>query len=162
MREWFENLQPRERLILVLGTAVGVLVLLYAGVWYPLQRDLERLERSVAEQSQNVAWLRTAAQEVRQLRSSSSRRRVSSAPLLTLVEQSARQAGLGSTLSRVEPQGGSQARVWLEAAPFDAMVIWLGQLRSAQGVTVESVVLDPQKDRGLVNARLVLERGGAG
>jgi len=162
MREWFENLQPRERLILVVGVVVSVLVLLYAGVWYPLQRDLQRLERSVAEQNQNVTWLRTAAQEVRQLRSSTTRRQVSSAPLLTLVEQSARQAGLGATLSRVEPQGNSQARVWLEAAPFDAMVVWLGQLRASQGITVESVVLDPQKDRGVVNARLVLERGGAG
>jgi general secretion pathway protein M len=162
MREWFDKLEPRERLVLVVGVAISLLVLLYAGVWYPLERDVHRLQQSVLDQRATVAWMRQAAQEVKQLRSSGEHRQVSTAPLLTLVEQSARQAGLGSTLSRIEPQGESQARVWLEEAPFDAMVRWLGQVRQSQGLTVESIVLDPQKDAGLVNARLVLERGGAG
>jgi general secretion pathway protein M len=161
MREWWDKLQPRERLILTLGCAISLVLILYAGFWYPLQRDVARLQGSIGDQRATVIWMQNAAREVEQLRSNSAARRGSSgAPLLTLVEQSARQAGLGASLSRVEPQGSDQVRVWLEAAAFDSMVGWLGQVRQSQGVEVESVVLDPQKDAGLVNARLVLQRGG--
>jgi general secretion pathway protein M len=161
MREWLEKLEPRERLVLAVGAAVSLVLVLYAGLWYPVQSQIERLERSVAEQSATVEWMKVAAREVEQLRSSSVARRAGDGgPLLTLVEQSARRAGLGTALSRVEPQGATQVRVWLEAAPFDAMIGWLGQVRESQGVEVESVVLDPQQEPGLVNARLVLQRGG--
>lgn len=161
MKEWFDQLAPRERLILATGAAVGAILLLYTLLWVPLARDVERLEASVVEQSKAVARMRQAAREVEFLKrglagASSSDGR----PLLTLVEQTARSAGLGSALNRVEPQGSGSAGVWLQNAPFDDLVDWLGVIDTELGVRVDSMVADPQDSPGQVNVRLVLSRGG--
>jgi type II secretory pathway component PulM len=83
-------------------------------------------------------------------------------PLLTLVEQTAKQGGLTTALKRVEPQGADRARVWLEQANFDALVRWLADIQKRMAIYVESAVVDPQKEAGMVNARLVLRRGDGG
>jgi type II secretory pathway component PulM len=52
--------------------------------------------------------------------------------------------------------------VWLEQADFDALVRWLADVQKRMGVYAESAVVDPQKEAGVVNARLVLRRGTEG
>lgn len=162
MKEWFEGLAPRERVILVAGGGVGIVLLLYALVWYPLSVDVDRLQASVQEQKQAAAWMRNAAREVKLLSGSNNGSSVSDGrPLLTLVEQTARRAGLGAALNRVEPQGSGAAGVWLQNAVFDDLINWLGSINAELGVRVDSMVADPQDEPGRANVRLVLSRGGA-
>ena len=161
MKEWFDGLAPRERLILVIGGVVAAVLLLYALLWYPLVRDVERLEVSIDEQSSAATWMRQAAREVRILSGRAEGTAASDGrPLLTLVEQTARSSGLGTALHRVEPQGSGSAGVWLQNAGFDDLINWLGRMDAEMGVRVDSMVADPQDEAGRVNVRLVLSRGG--
>ena len=73
---------------------------------------------------------------------------------------SAKRSQLGTALKRVEPDGAHGVRVWLEQAPFDDMIRWLGELKNNSGVRITSVTVDQQGAAGLVNARLMLEEGG--
>jgi general secretion pathway protein M len=160
MRQWFEQLAPRERLILGAGAVIVLILVLYAVIWSPLVHDVERLEASLEEQSRSAAWMRQAAREVSTLNRGASGGSASDGrPLLTLVEQTARTAGLGAALNRVEPQGSGTAGVWLQNAAFDDLINWLGQIDAELGVRVDSMVADPQDTPGRVNVRLVLSRG---
>ena len=161
MKEWLERLAPRERAILLTGGGLGIILLLYALVWHPLSRDVDRLQASVQEQKQAARWMRDAAREVKLLSGSSPGGPVEDGrPLLTLVEQTAREAGLGAALNRVEPQGSGAAGVWLQNAAFDDLINWLGSINAELGVRVDSMVADPQDEPGRANVRLVLTRGG--
>lgn len=161
MKAWFDQLAPRERMILAAGGVVALILILYTLVWAPLVRDVERLEASLEEQTRAAAWMRRAAREVAILnRGGSSASASDGRPLLTLVEQTARNAGLGAALNRVEPQGSGTAGVWLQNAAFDDLINWLGSIDAELGVRVDSLVADPQDTPGRVNVRLVLSRGG--
>ncbi len=139
----------------------ALLILLYLVVWQPVHSDVARLRDSVQKKQQTELWMQRAAGEVAVLTGGSRRRpEGGGGPLLTVVEQTARQAGLGRSLNRVEPQGRNRARVWLEDASFDALVRWLATIEQADGIIAESVVADPQDAPGVVNVRLVLFQGG--
>ena len=60
-------------------------------------------------------------------------------------------------LKRVEPEGSNSVRVWLEGAPFDVLIKWLGTLSTQHGVDADTVTLERIEAAGLVNARLMLE-----
>ena len=148
--------------MLVGGAALALIVILYLTAWEPVQRDMKRLRQDLESKLETRQWMQRAAGEVTRFTGGGSVATGSSGgALLTVVEQTAKSAGLGNALNRVEPQGRNRARVWLDQASFDAMLQWLATIGERHGIVAESVVADPQSDAGLVNARLVLIRGAA-
>lgn len=161
MNQWFENLSPRERLMVGLATAALLAALFYLLAWEPVHRDLSQLRQQVASHQQDLLWMRGAAGQVATLKSrQDSRPAASGGSLLTLVEKTANDAGLKRHVARVEPQGRDGVRIWLEDAPFDELVRWLGRLRSENGLLVENLSADRPEAPGRVNARLLLRRSG--
>ena len=77
--------------------------------------------------------------------------------LLSVTDGSARTAGLGDALKRVEPDGSTGVRVWLEGAPFDSVIGWLRVMSSSYGVDVDSASIERTATAGRVNARLSLQ-----
>lgn len=159
MKAWWNGLNPRERMSLLVGGAVLLLFILYVGVWSPLQGNLRQLETRAADQRAQLAWMRGAAAEVRQLRAQGGAPvATGGASLLTVVDRSARQGGLGGALQRVEPDGDTAVRVWLNQAPFNDLLAWLEGLGRKQGVTVSRIAIEHGDKDGLVNVRATLER----
>lgn len=165
MKEWWERLNERERWMVTAGAALTLLLLVYALVWQPFQNRLKGLRQAVAQQTADLAWMQQAAQEIKRLEQASSGAEKTSGSdrrsLLTLVDQTAKSAGLGSAVKRVEPQGEDKLRVQLEQVGFDKMIVWLGTLRQQHGVVATNVTVDRQGDSGEVNARLILQGIGS-
>lgn len=161
MKAWWEGLGQRERWLLLGGVAGTLLLLVYALVWEPFHSRLQALRHTVAEQRAEIAWMRQAASEVKRLTETVSTpqapRRLDGRSLLTLVDQTARAAGLGSAVKRVEPQGEEMIRIRLEQVEFDEMVRWLGGLRTEYGVQIVNAIIDRQPVDGRVDARLILQ-----
>ena len=161
MSQFWINLQPRERLVLVAGTAIVLLLLVYLLIWGPINSEVTRLEKSVAEQQQLLVWMDSAAKEVERLRKSQSvATGRSGQSLLAVVDRTAKAQGLGQQLKRVQPDGERRVRIWLEDVSFDMLVKWLTQLSAKQALHPEGVVIDRADNPGVVNARLVLEASG--
>ena len=154
MKDWFEMLQPRERVVIALGGAIAVLILVWSVAWMPLR-------------SANLN-LHAAAMEKYSLLADASRLQPSGAPpglaatsaesLVLIVDQTHRAHGLGGTLSRNQPDGENGIRVAFQRVPFDQLVNWLGALRQGHGIVVVTANLDGAQQPGLVNASLLLQR----
>jgi general secretion pathway protein M len=129
-------------------------------VWDPFYNHLRFLRQTVAEEHIQVAWMEQAADEARALRGVAAMEKHTGESLLSLVDRSAREAGMGEGLNRVEPEGKQTVRVWLNDIAFDVMIPWLAELNKTQGVIPESLVVDRQVTSGRVNVRLVLVGGG--
>jgi general secretion pathway protein M len=160
MRAWWRQLAAHERRSVVMASAVLALILLYSLVWRPLVGYHARLQQRVAEQTEMLAWMQQAAQEVQQLRAVSGGVEPASAQsLLMQVDSSAKASGLGEALKRVEPEGNTLVRIWFEQTSFDATVLWLEQLKRAQGARIVSVVVEhaTAAPAGVVNMRIALE-----
>ena len=159
MKAWWESLSTRERALVAGGAAATLALLLYALVWEPFQAGGRRLRQSVAEQRASLAWMRQAAEEIKRLGGAGAARPVAdNRSLLTLVDQTARAAGLGAALKRVAPQGDDKLSAQLDGAEFDKLIPWLSGLERDQAIAIISLNVDRTDAPALVNARIVLGR----
>ena len=159
MKAWLENLDPRERMMVAAGGALFVLFLLYIMVWSPLHSGYDTMKETVEEQRATALWMQQSAQTLKGLKGSagSAAQGLGGRSLLSVADSTARAGGLGPALKRVEPEGSDSVRVWLEGAPFDVLVKWLGTLSTIHGVNAETVTMERSDATGRVNARLTLQ-----
>ena len=158
LRQRWDALAPRERGMLTLGAIVVVLVVGYLAIWEPLvqRRDAWRVRVAAAEA--DLAWMRSVAPQVE---AQSANRPATLLPdsrsLLARADASARDAGLGASLLRVEPVSALQVRVYFEQAGFDAMMRWLETLAERHGTRVVEMSAQRAAGVGLVDVRVTLE-----
>jgi general secretion pathway protein M len=157
VKAWWDGLSQRDRRILMVGGALLCVLLPYMLIWQPLNDRAERLERTLVNQRADVGWMQEAAAQLRASAGAVSATRTTGQSLLGTIDRTVREGPLAGTVRRVQPEGGNTVRVWLEDAPFDDLVIWLGVLETRHGIRATSLVVDRQAAPGRVNARLTLE-----
>jgi general secretion pathway protein M len=149
---------PRERLVLAGGTALLAFALVYAYAWLPMQRELAQLRGALPQLRVQAEQLQRDAEEVARLRA---RPAVSpaSGSITALVEQRAAASGLREHIETITPQDAGRVRVVLPSVGFDAWLAWIGELRAAHGVRVESARIESSGEAGMVRVDAVLAGG---
>lgn len=161
MKDWFENLETRERMFVACGGVVAVVAIVYGLLWVPLDKSHEQVATSVANWERSLAELGP----LRALATSASRNgqrlavRSVQAPII-VVDQTLRSRGLEQYRRRSQPTTSNGVRVELEGVAFDELVLWLGDLGSEHNMHVEAGSLSAvtQAGPGRINASLTLER----
>lgn len=155
----WRTLQPRERIMLGGGGALALVMLAYALVWSPLQRDLTHLRTAVPKERAQLMQMRAQVREIAALRANAPAAGNSS-NLLSTLERSAQEHKLRQYITRMEPDTVSGVRVSLDAVAFSALLQWLADLQKESGVRADTATIAAQADTGIVNARLVLRAAG--
>jgi general secretion pathway protein M len=158
MRDWFESLEARERLFVVMGAAVVSIALLWGLVWVPLDKGHSDLKQRVATWERSLAELRPLASMPKPQSGTRAASAGSAQSPVVVVDTTLRSHGLGQPKrSQPTPNG---IRVEFENVAFDKLVVWLGDLSSQYGMEVQagSVSTGTSDEPGRVNASLTLER----
>ncbi|QOC23141.1 type II secretion system protein M [Wenzhouxiangella sp. AB-CW3] len=157
MIEYWQQLNPRQRRVLGLAGVVLGALLLYVWVWEPLHESRAVERERVAGQQALLDWLDAVAPMTEQLRQTGERATsLEGRSLLGLADETAREAGLAGALSRIEPAGERQVRVWLDGADFVSAMGWLEQLSRSYPIRVSQLQVDRARARGQVNVRVTL------
>lgn len=154
--EYWNNLQQRERRLVIAGGALLAALLAYLLVWEPLVQRTEQARAAVEELQQQLQWMRQASAEARRLSRGRPVAGSREQSLLAVADSSARRLQLGGAITRIQPDGEQRVRVWLAAASFDALLEWFDDL-ARRGIQLNSVVVERTAIPGAVDARLVLE-----
>lgn len=154
-RAWLDQLQPRERQLVLAGLVVLAIFIPYQLIWSPLVDRAERLQQQVETQTRQLQWMQNALQEIRQLQGSAAVKQ--SGPLLSQVEKTAGQSKLRDSIRKIQPEGERGVRIWMDNAAFDDVLMWLQRLKTQHGVEVVDFSVERQPAAGRVNLRLLLE-----
>ncbi|MET0070310.1 MAG: type II secretion system protein GspM [Candidatus Thiodiazotropha sp.] len=161
MKEWWQSKTPQEHMAMIIGAVAVLLLLVYLLMWRPFTQALEKKALLVESQQITLNWMQDNLDLVRSLRSQQRGKGAgSNEALLTLVDRTAKQIQLRQQIQRIKPQGDNAVQLWIEEAPFDTIMKWLGQLTLTHAIEIDSLTIDRQEKQGLVNARLVLQREG--
>jgi type II secretory pathway component PulM len=147
------SLSARDRRTLLIGGVIAALLFVFV-VILPLDRSVSNLHDEVAKKQADLVWMRSAAPEIA---AAGPVRSPSGESLIVIVDQSARESGLGGSLAGSQPSGRGSLSVQLEKAPFDALIAWLARLSQQNGVEIESATIDSAGQPGTVNASLILK-----
>jgi general secretion pathway protein M len=157
MRAWYANLAERERRMVTLG-AIAAAVLLLLAVVLPLNRSISQARNRIEGKQTDLAFIQSAVPQLAAAGPSAGTTATSES-LVVLIDSSARESGLGKSLSSSQPTPDKGLRVRFDHVPFDALVAWLARLAQSHGVRVESAEIETAGEVGLVNAGLVLKAG---
>lgn len=160
LKERWQQLAPRERMLLGIAAGVVAALLAWLLIWQPLFGSTARLREEVADQRELLHWLQAIEPEVQQLRGQRSRPGAGSGgSLMSLVDQTSNANGLKPFVTRIQPEGDKEVRVWLEQAPYDEVMRWLIALEMDGGVRIVEFSVTRGPSPGLVGARVNLQRG---
>jgi general secretion pathway protein M len=161
MKDWFDNLDTREKRILIVGAVVLLVALMYLLAWEPFIKKSASLEKSNQENEMLLTWMEQSADEAKELqaklKANGPAGSTKGQSLLGIIDKTAKSGNLGKSVKRVQPDGQTKAHVWLENANFNDVIKWLESLQHKQGIHIVTSVIEKQEEAGLVNARLVLE-----
>lgn len=161
IRDWFEQLKSREKLIVSVGTVVLAVALIVSLGIRPLYVNSARTAERVANKEALLAKLEQAATRLSSAnRGSAGAIEGASQSMVVVVDKSARSLGLGQYLTRNQPDGDTGIRLRFEGAPFDDLVTWIAEIQTRYGMTTVSASFDQAGARGRVNCSLVLDRPG--
>ncbi|MBW9256199.1 MAG: type II secretion system protein M [Candidatus Thiodiazotropha sp. (ex. Lucinisca nassula)] len=161
MKQWWLSKTPQEHLAMIVGGTAVLLLLIYLIVWRPFQQSLEQKALLVKSQESTLQWMKDNADLVKNMRSDQPAKvAASNEALLTLVDRTAKRVQLRQQIKRIKPQGDDSVQLWVEQAAFDTLIRWLGQMTQEYALNIESLNIDRQDAPGLINARVVLQRGG--
>jgi general secretion pathway protein M len=160
VKQWWLSRSPQDKLALMLGFGALSLLLLYLLFWIPFTQQVENRKMLLDGQKRTLQWMQQQAAEVNRLkqRQNSRNRPGSDEALLTLVDRTAQQNQLRGFIKRLKPDGGSAVQIWVEQAPFDHLIDWLGLLVNQHAILLESVSIERQDKAGIINAKVNLQR----
>jgi len=159
LRSRYDGLAPREQVMVGVMSAVIVLALVYLMIWKPVADEYTR-GRSDLDASRALAErIEAIAANLGAVGGGGGGPLVSTdASLLSAVDLATKNGTLGKLPSREQPDGETRVRVFVDGVPFDKLIIWINELQTRYGVSVETLDIDKQTTPGVVDARLSLVR----
>lgn len=143
------NLNPRER-VLVLGGGLLLLVLiLWRFAWQPIQQERAEIESDLAR----YLMLAQVADEAG-TGTTAGAGAAAALPLPQRVTRSADAAGV--PLARLDPEGG-RLRVVVERVPFDVLIGWIETLEGPEAARIVALEVERLAEPGVVTARVTVE-----
>lgn len=158
MKDWFDGLEPRERLTLIAGGVILGLTLVWVLLISPLYVSAGARATQVSELKDDVNRARQLRQVILQQSNNGPGSSASDQPLMITLERTARELGLQVEATR--PMDPATVRITFESAPFDVLVRWMGVLESQHGLQIDMASLDNLDIPGMVDAQLTVKRPG--
>ena len=159
IERWLGTLNPRERNTVFAGAIFLLISIFYLAVWDPVFSALESAQQQNQSQRELLNWMKSTSAEVRGLQSAGAaiNSRLQNESLSSLAERSALSSGTKAFIRKLESDKDA-VKAELEQADFDRIIFWLHDMQSKYGIYASSILVEPHKEKGAVNARITLER----
>ena len=150
----YRELEKRERVAVVSLSIFLAGVVLYLGVWAPVNNYALEAQIDHDRYLKLLTYLKSTESQARSVSEKQSTGKATGQSLLSSVSKSARSIGIKP--SRLQPEGSDAVSVWFDAVAFTRLMLWLERLESGQGIVVQQITIDRRDLPGEVSARLVL------
>lgn len=153
----WDALNQRERLIVSFLGVVVIFALVMLVVYIPLLKKRDEVLLRYESNVELLNWMSSVAPQVKKQTTGSPASAQSAQSIMNTVNQTAQAYQLN--LDRIQPEGKSNLRVWIQDASFDALMRWLVDLQNTSGISVKNISIDSGNNSGIVSARVVLSAG---
>lgn len=151
---WLEGRAPRERVLLLVGSAVALAALLYSVLWEPAYSGRAQVVASLPALATQLAQARVGLAEARRLRVAVAAPVARGVALRDALAASLSQAGIADAHVALV---GAGVEVEAKAVPFAAWMTWLDAVRRAQRVRVVDAHASADARPGLATVSAALQ-----
>ena len=162
LKNYWQQLEVRERLVLGWGMVIVSLIIFYTLIWQPWHKALASMENDIQAYRQNLVWMQQQAEILSggAGQQAQNAKPQSNESLLSIVEKTAKANKVGKSIQQMVPTSSdSQVRVVLEEADFNQWLRWIDQLFKQYDVNIKQ--LSAERDDSapnLAEIRITFER----
>lgn len=157
MAEWFAKLSPREKLIVLVASAVLLGLAIHALMIEPYQTRLQDLQDELEQQTTDLKWMRSAVTRLPVGGVMQTGGVQIDGTLANFIDQTVRQQGISGQLSSMSPVGSDIIRMRLSAVDFNRLINFIGRIYTS-GMQVRDIRITATDTPGLVDSNIVLFR----
>ena len=159
--KYWQQLQPRERLILSFAAVFFTGLLFYSVLWQPWHKAMDHMQTVLPAKRVELIWMRQQAETVSGGGiSQQSSVKGSNQSLLSVIEQSAKLTGVRDAIQQMVPrQDNSEVSVVLEGVSFNKWLRWIDSLSKQYGVEIIQLSAEREdKTPDIAEIRVTFER----
>lgn len=142
-----------RRALTILGLFGAVLFVIF-GLFQPAKNYFDRAQNSALESRKLVEWINSQKPQLARLQSV--RAETGAAEGTLLQRATAAAAARQVAIKRVEPEGDTRIRLWIDEVRYQDLQQWLNDLQQ-QKIVIRSLNIDALDEVGMVSSRLTLE-----
>lgn len=158
MKEWWQNLSPREQKLLILTGAFFIVAVLYFFIWSPISDSLTNLQNNVAQEKDLVAWMKTAVPQLQSAATiQTSQAIVSADKLFTTVENSLTTSNLKNDLANIKQNQDGTVTLSFNKIAFDQLINYLVKIEQQYSIVITTFSATRLSANGLVKCEVVLQ-----
>lgn len=158
IRLWHSSLPERDKKLLIAISTLLIITVFYLMVWEPLHEGRELQLNKNKTQRETHAWMLSAASEANKLKRTGTNISTSRQPISLILENTAKIAGLKQHINKIESAGKNGARIKIDSASFDQLMIWLNTLEQKHGVIITTASIERNDNNESVSARISFEK----
>ncbi|MDF1759302.1 MAG: type II secretion system protein GspM [Coxiellaceae bacterium] len=159
MREKWQNLTQRDRRILIIGSVVVIVMLVYTYAWNPLSTAVSEQYNDLRRGQSLLVWMKHAMQRLDryealgyQLPSPTKQK------LDEVVKAQFKAQRIAYHITSIKLLDKTSVGVNFGQVPFDRLITALTQMADKQGIVVKSTRITRKSTDGLVDAKMILEK----
>lgn len=152
--QWWTERSQRERVIVVFGTSLVAALVLWLGVYQPIDAERQRLSERVPQLRATLQKMQAQAEQVQSVQS-----RPKPASLEIALEEAATQSGLAN--ANIAADGPDRARASFTSVEFNKWIQWAGRLQAERAIRIESAQVEALPEPGMVKVTAVLVSAAA-
>lgn len=161
MKNWYNSLSQRERLLVIYGSIAVALILLWLLAVKPLYTKHIRLNALIEQQQTKLATMQKQSIEIKQLQQLNIKTPTSNSNQnpQQLIERSLQTWRLKKSLERMQSQGSNGVRLILKDANADRVMRFLYEIENKHTLVIDNMAIDKsKKEAGLADFRLTIKR----
>ncbi len=161
LKEWYAQLETRERRAVNIGGTALALAIFYFGIWSPFLARVDGLRDTIVNEQKTLAWMQDADQKIKQLASENSGDRQALTPvtLLALLQTQINQAGMKDALTQMKQAANDSIQLQFKNVSFDQLIKLLIAVIKANHVTISQFSATGEATPGKVSADVMLAMG---
>lgn len=151
---YWNNLQERERWMLVLGSLLAMLYLFYLLIYSPLSTAVDRKGKELIEKTETLAWMQQVSQ---QANTKKPLQKISNARLLALMsEQLNKNQDFHLFPYQLQQTGSGELQLSFDKVPFNLFLSWLWSLKENYDLGLKQFVVEKTETPGVVKLLVVI------
>lgn len=158
LKSRWESLADRERKMLIIGSILVAIILLYIFIWNPISSTAADYKNKVKSQQNLLIYLKNSWQHILRLKARGINVSMTapSGNILSVVEQSAASHQLSSYLKQVAQPEPNTVTLTFDNVPFDNVISWLENVAETQHLSIQSFSATRTTSAGTANITMTL------
>lgn len=153
MTDYFNNLNEREKWMVVGGGICFIAFLYYALLYSPLKTAVVQQSNQLVEQTSTLAWMNKVKQEGHLF---DKKKTLDNGQLLTLVST---QLKVDQTLNspfQLEQTSSGDVQLSFDEVPFNLFITWLAKINKTYSITIKQFDVQKTKTAGVTKLLIIL------